>query len=175
LSGRSAQRGRRPGGARGRSSASLCVRAAAPGELDRVAALWTLLLAHHAGASALAPARHPEAALRAHLLALAADPDAVLLVAAREDGLAGFAALRVVRRPPLFAETERGEIEALYVREDERRRGVGRELVQASRRWLRTRGLRRVALQVAASNEPGQRFWRALGFGAAMDVLERAL
>ncbi len=151
------------------------VRPAAAHELDRVAALWTLLLAHHAGAPALLAARRPEAALRAHLLALLADPDAALLVAARGDALAGFAALRVVRRPPLFAETERGEIEALFVRPDERRRGVGRELAEAALQWLRARGLRRAALQVAASNEEGQRFWRALGFAAAMDVLERPL
>jgi GNAT superfamily N-acetyltransferase len=133
------------------------------------------MLAHHAGTPALAPSRRPEAAVRAHLAALLADPEAALLVAAREDALAGFAALRIVRRPPLFAETERGEIEAVFVREEERRRGVGRLLAGASLDWLRARGLRRVALQVATANERGQCFWRALGFDDALDVLERAL
>jgi ribosomal protein S18 acetylase RimI-like enzyme len=151
------------------------VRSASAQELDRVAALWTLLLAHHAGAPALAPARRPEDALRAHLHALAADPDARLLVALRDGELAGFAAARLVRRPPLFAETERGEIEALYVREAERRRGAGRALARAALAWMGERGLRRAALQVAAGNEEGQRFWRALGFADALDVLERPL
>lgn len=151
------------------------VRPAAQRELDRVAALWTLLLAHHAEAPSLAPAPHPEPALRAHVEELAASRDAALLVAEREGALAGFAALRALRRPPLFAETERGEIEALYVRPELRRRGVGRELVRASLRWMAARGLRRAAIQVAADNAEGQAFWRALGFADAMDVLERPL
>jgi len=151
------------------------VRPAARRELDRVAALWTLLLAHHAGTPALAPAPRPEAAMRAHLDALVAGGDGALLVAEREGALAGFAALRVLRRPPLFAETERGEIEALYVREEERRRGVGRALAEASLAWLAARGLRRAAIAVAADNAAGQAFWRALGFSDAMDVLERPL
>jgi GNAT superfamily N-acetyltransferase len=96
-------------------------------------------------------------------------------VALRAGGLAGFAAARVLRRPRLFAETERGEIEALYVREGERRSGLGRALAEAALAWLAGRGLRRAALQVAAGNEEGQRFWRALGFADALDVLERPL
>jgi ribosomal protein S18 acetylase RimI-like enzyme len=151
------------------------VRPAARRELDRVAALWTLLLAHHAGTPALAPAARPEAAVRAHLDALVASGDGALLVAEREGVLAGFAALRVLRRPPLFAETERGEIEALYVREEARRSGVGRALAEASLAWMAARGLRRAAIAVAADNAAGQAFWRALGFADAMDVLERPL
>jgi ribosomal protein S18 acetylase RimI-like enzyme len=151
------------------------VRRATARELDRVAALWTLLLAHHAGEPGLAPVPRPEAALRAHLEALAADPDGALLVAERGGALGGFLAARAVRRPPLFAETERGEIEALFVREEERRSGAGRSLALAALRWMAERGLPRAALQVAAGNEAGRSFWRALGFAAAMDVFERPL
>jgi ribosomal protein S18 acetylase RimI-like enzyme len=153
----------------------ISVRPATPRELDRVAALWTLLLRHHDASPGLAPAPRPEAALRAHLAALAADPDAALLVAEHGGSLAGFAALRAVRRPPIFAETERGEIEALFVRREDRRAGVGRALAEHALRWMAARGLARAALQVAARNDEGQRFWRALGFADSMDVLERPL
>ena len=151
------------------------VRPAEARELDRVAALWTLLLAHHAGEPGLAPSRAPEGALRTHLAELAASRDAVLLVADRGGALEGFAAARIVHRPPLFAETRRGEIEALFVRAELRRTGVGRALAGEALAWLAARGLRRAALTVAAGNAEGQRFWRALGFADAMDVLERAL
>jgi GNAT superfamily N-acetyltransferase len=157
------------------SGASFEVRPAAPRELDRVAALWTLLLAHHAAEPGLAPARAPEEALRAHLAEIAASRDALLLVADRAGALEGFAVARVVRRPALFAETRRGEIEALFVRAEVRRGGVGRALAEAALRWLAERRLGRAALTVAARNAEGQRFWRALGFEDAMDVLERAL
>jgi ribosomal protein S18 acetylase RimI-like enzyme len=82
---------------------------------------------------------------------------------------------RVVRRPALFAETRRGEIEALFVRAEVRRGGVGRALAEETLRWLAERRLGRASLTVAAGNAEGQRFWRALGFRDAMDVLERAL
>lgn len=153
----------------------IVVRPALPRELDRVAALWTLLLLHHVALPGFAPAPGPEDALRAHLAELAADPAGALLVAERDASLAGFVALRAVRRPPLFAETERGEIEALFVRQEDRRAGVGRALVAEALGWMEARGLPRAALQVAVANEAGQRFWRALGFADAMDVLERPL
>lgn len=153
----------------------ILVRPAHPRELDRVAALWTLLLLHHAALPAFLAAPSPERAVRAHLAELAADPAAEILVAERDASLAGFAALRAVRRPPLFAETERGEIEALFVRQEDRRAGVGRALVEEALRWMAARGLPRAALQVASANEAGQRFWRALGFADTMDVLERPL
>jgi ribosomal protein S18 acetylase RimI-like enzyme len=151
------------------------VRPAEPRELDRVAALWTLLLAHHSGEPGLAPARAPEAALRAHLVALAGSRDGAVLVADRDGALEGFAAVRIARRPALFAETARGEIEALFVRAEVRRSGVGRALAGEALAWLASRGLRRAAITVAAGNTEGQRFWRALGFADAMDVLERPL
>jgi ribosomal protein S18 acetylase RimI-like enzyme len=151
------------------------IRKAAPREPDRVAALWTLLLAHHATAPGLASARAPEDALRAHLAEIAASRDALLVVADRAGALEGFAVARVVRRPALFAETRRGEIEALFVRADVRRGGVGRALAEETLRWLAERRLGRAALTVAAANTEGQRFWRALGFRDAMDVLERPL
>ena len=157
------------------TAADLAVRRAAARELDRVAALWTLLLAHHAGEPGLAPARAPEGALRAHLAEIAASRDALLVVADRAGALDGFAVARIVRRPGLFAETKRGEIEALFVRTEVRRGGVGRALADETLRWLAERRLGRAALTVAAGNAEGQRFWRALGFNDAMDVLERPL
>jgi GNAT superfamily N-acetyltransferase len=151
------------------------VRAARLQELDRVAALWTLLAEHHAPAAGLAPAPGTDFALRDHLAAVLRDGDAVLLVAEEGGQLVGFGAARVLRRPPIFAETARGEIEALFVREDARRVGTGRVLAERLLAWLAARGLARAALQVAAGNREGQRFWRALGFADSMDVLERPL
>jgi GNAT superfamily N-acetyltransferase len=151
------------------------VRAARAQELDRVAALWTLLAEHHAPAAGLAPAPGTAFALRDHLLAVLRDPDSVLLVAEEDGQLVGFGSARVLRRPPIFAETARGEIEALFVREPARRAGTGRAVAERLLAWLAERGLARAALQVASGNAEGQRFWRALGFTDSMDVLERPL
>jgi GNAT superfamily N-acetyltransferase len=145
-------------------------------ELDRLAELFGELLAHHAGfGPAFAPRAGADEALRGLLRAHRADPDRCILVCARGDRVAGMCVAAVLRRPALFAETARGEIEQLFVREDARRRGVGRALAEAAAAWLRARGVGRVEVAVARANDGAAAFWRALGFGPAMDVLERRL
>lgn len=144
-------------------------------ELDRLAALYAELVHHHGGEAGFAIAPGGEDAARAHLAEALDSEDACLLVAPGPGGLAGFAVVRVLRRPPVFRERERAEIEALFVRPDARRRGTGRALVRAGLAWLEGRGVDRVTLQVAVANREGSAFWRALGFAPSMDVLELCL
>jgi ribosomal protein S18 acetylase RimI-like enzyme len=154
----------------------LQVRAAAPRDLDRLAALAGLLFAHHAGAGAsfaLAPGREGE--LRTLLEGFACDPSRLLLVAEARAQLVGFALASLVRRSGPFVELARGEIDWLFVREEERRRGAGRALAAAALVWLRAQGADRVEVHVARGNPAGQAFWDAQGFAPAMDVLERRL
>jgi ribosomal protein S18 acetylase RimI-like enzyme len=153
------------------------VRAAAPRDLDRVAALASLLFAEHARAGArfaLAPGREGE--LRALLGGFVRDAQRALLVAEDEGGaLAGFALASLLRRAGPFAETARGEVDWLYVREEARRRGAGRSLVAAALVWLRGQGAARVEVHVERDNAAGRAFWDAQDFAPAMDVLERRL
>jgi GNAT superfamily N-acetyltransferase len=154
------------------------VREAAHRDLDRLAALFGLLVAHHRGlgpAFALRPGRGVEEAARAWLRGeLEADGARVLCWDADGD-LLGFGVARVARRPALFEETARGSLDHLVVRPDARRRGVGRALVAAAAAWLRAQGATRLEIAVAHGNAEGAAFWRALGFRPAMDVLDRPL
>lgn len=147
-----------------------------PRELDRVAALFTALLEHHAtGDGRFAPAEGVPG-LRAWLGKALEEPDQALRVAALADGnLAGFCLAVVTIRPGFFAETRRGEVAHLFVRPDQRRHGVGRALASDAFSWLRSRGVGRVAIQVARENAEGRAFWQGLGFAPAMDVMECAL
>lgn len=150
------------------------VRPARSRELDRLAALYTLLIEHHRGAPRFAPARDAATPARRHLAECLEDVDVRVLVAEDANGLCGFCIARVLRRPPIYAETVRGEIDALFVREEARRGGAGRALVAGACSWLRG-AAERVDVQVAAGNVEGRAFWTALGFSASMDVLERPL
>ena len=153
----------------------MIVRGARPADLDRLAALFTRLVEHHGGGPRFALRPGAEDELRRVLEGRLRDPDARVLVAEEGSDLPGLCVARVARRPALFRETERGEIEALSVREECRRRGVGRALADAAFAWLAERGVDRVEIEVARGNREGQAFWRELGFRDAMDVLERRL
>lgn len=151
------------------------VRRADPRELDRLAALWTTLADHHAAFDARFALRPgADDAARAILAGWLRDPAAALFVVG-ESTLDGYCAVRLDEAPPIQRELRRAEISDLLVRESERRRGIGRALAEAALRWVRERGVDRVEVRVAWRNREGQAFWRALGFGDFMDVLDRRL
>ncbi len=151
-------------------------------ELDRLSELWLALLAHHSDAGPrFAPAPGAAAQCRSELARRLSQPDTFFQVAALPGPgsgpvpLAGFCLARILRRPPLFRETQRGEIESLFVADSARRRGVGTLLVEGALAWMRERGIARVELAVDASNPSGRAFWERLGFETAMEIRERGL
>jgi GNAT superfamily N-acetyltransferase len=83
--------------------------------------------------------------------------------------------VQLQRGPAIAVEARRAEITEIVVAWGARRGGRGRALVEAALGWARERGAVRVEVRVAAANAPGQSFWRSLGFGAFVDVLDRRL
>lgn len=161
------------------------VRVARMQEIDRVAALWTLITEHHAGLDPLFEMRRgtvAEGELRELLRGLQRDPDAAIFVYDRssEQGesassLDGLCIVRIDRAAPILVETERAEITDLGVRPALRRRGVARRLVEEAMSWVVDRGVSRVEIQVASGNREGQAFWRSMGYTDLMDVLHKRL
>lgn len=152
------------------------VREAEPRDLDRLAALWTEIADHHAPLDplyALQPGAGAE--IRSLMVSVARDPDAAIFVHETDGYVDGFCSVRIDCAPPIFQETERAEITDLGVSAGRRRRGIGRALVGAALDWVAGRGVERVEVRVAAPNAEGQSFWRALGFGDCVDVLQRRL
>ena len=152
------------------------VRAATAKDLDRVAALWTAITQHHAGLDPVFRMRvDGDGELGELIRAIARDPDAEIFVYDEDGDLPGMCIVRVDRSPPIMLEVERAEITDVGVREDARRRGIARRLVEAALDWVRAGGVERVEIQVAKGNVEGQAFWRAVGFGDLMDVLHKRL
>jgi ribosomal protein S18 acetylase RimI-like enzyme len=58
----------------------------------------------------------------------------------------------------------RGWVYYLAVREDQRKRGVGRRLMRASEEWTVARGVPKLQLMVRAGNEPALAFYDRLGY-----------
>jgi ribosomal protein S18 acetylase RimI-like enzyme len=157
-------------------AAPVAIRPAAARDVPGVAALWSAIHAHHAPLDPQFEVRpDAERALAALLDDELREADIAVFVAESASELVGFCAVRPRPAPALLVETGRAEITELYVRDADRRRGVGRALVDAALDWVRGRGIERVEVRVAARNAEGQAFWRELGFGDLMDVLQRRL
>lgn len=133
--------------------------------------------AHWGGMFGVEPGTHPEYEEMWERFFDADTPeDSLLLIAETDAGSpVGFTMATFATRPDFFHETSRGKIEDTWVREEYRRSGIGRLLVEEALAWVKQRGAGRVILQVAARNEAGQRFWRQMGFEPFMDVMERDL
>jgi GNAT superfamily N-acetyltransferase len=139
-------------------------------------ALWIALTEHHASSDPLFRLRaDADAEIQRLLDALFRDPDTAIFVYERDAALTGFCSARIDRAPPILLEDRRAEITDLMVCADERRRGIGRALVECALDWLKERGVERCEVRVATRNTEGQHFWRSLGFGDLMDVLQRRL
>ena len=64
---------------------------------------------------------------------------------------------------PAEGQTHTGEVSALYVRQDQQGRGVGRRLVQAAAAWLHAQGHTALHISVLAANAPARKFYEAIG------------
>jgi ribosomal protein S18 acetylase RimI-like enzyme len=164
------------------------VREATALDLECVGELWSAITTHHRDIDAFFTQRTGAAAereVRELIRRLHRDRDAAIFVVddpkasanevAEGGAILGICIVRVDRAPPILEETERGEITDLFVRPEARRAGIARELADAALGWLRAAGVARVEIQVAVGNAEGQAFWRALGFGDLMDVLQKRL
>lgn len=150
------------------------IRRAGPADLDALVDLWLEMARHHQDLDPyfrLSPGARAEA--RRLLARELADPDAAAWVAG--DPPAGFCVARLDRAPAIHEERERVEITDLAVRPRARRQGLGRGLAEAALAWALERGVARVEIRVANRNAEGQAFWRVLGFGDFMEVLQRRL
>jgi ribosomal protein S18 acetylase RimI-like enzyme len=152
----------------------VAIRRARRSDLDAIGELWRSLITLHAEFD---PAfRVTDEAVPARALAqLLDDTKSAAWIAEAEQRVVGFCAVRVVDSPRALAESRRAEITELFVAPGARRSGLGRSLVDAALAWARERGAERVEVRVAARNDTGQSFWRSLGFGAFVDVLDRRL
>lgn len=152
------------------------VRPASSSDLETLAGLWIEITRHHEPLDPLFRLRPgAEAEVRELLRSWLRDPDSRAFLAEVEGAAQGMVCVRIDRAPPILDEVERGEITDLFVRGAWRRRGVGRALADAALDWLASRGVGRVEVRVADANAAARSFWRSLGFGAHVRVLQLRL
>jgi len=101
-----------------------------------------------------------------------ASPESVTRFLDRNDGLSLVAHKdgRLVGAVLAGHDGHRGYLWHLAVADSHRRRGAGRQLVEAALARLRAAGIRRCHILVLASNPKAGDFWKALGFFDRPDV-----
>lgn len=104
------------------------------------------------------------------LAAMLADPKAVVLVAFDDEAgrAVGYAYGRLESRDWNRLLDRHAKLHDIYVEEAARRRGVARQLAEATFDRLRELGATRIVLDTAHANEPARAFFASMGFRPTM-------
>ena len=150
----------------GRSVDQVTIRSARPDDVDAIARLWEALVEYHCDLDAdLPPATHQGSIRYARRLTDQLDnPTTRVLVAVRNSQIVGYVLGVVVDlAPEIFAQEPSGFLADIYVDLSQRRKGIGRALVEELIDWFRTNGLHYFEWHAVVQNPEGIAFWRALG------------
>jgi len=88
----------------------------------------------------------------------------IAFIASRGDEDIGFIEARVMEKPPIHLIRKIGFIGALFVKPEERRKGVGSHLYENVQDWFMEQKIVKYRLAVASMNAVGIEFWRKLGY-----------
>jgi GNAT superfamily N-acetyltransferase len=153
------------------------VRLATEADLPALGRLGAMLVQHHI---AFDPRRfidipNAPAAYATFLRAQLRNPDAVVLVAERDDSIVGYAFASIEPESLKDLRATAGFIHDLLIDEPARGTAVGTTLVNAAIAWLRAHGVVRVMLGTAQQNVPAQRLFTKLGFRPTMIEMTKEL
>ena len=104
-----------------------------------------------------------------------ADPDALVVVAEQDAGIAGYLYADIEPRNWQELRERAGYIHDVFVAEGYRSAGVADGLMNAAFDWMREQGLPRVLLSTAFANERAQRVFERLGFRRTMIEMTKEL
>ena len=98
-----------------------------------------------------------------------------LWVAEQESVVRGFLLGRLKRTPAYLGGVMVGEISDLYVGEDLRGQGIGRQLVDAAIEKFKELNVHSIEVQIMTQNITGLAFWNSLGFQNNVILVRRML
>ena len=153
------------------------IRRATADDIPAVVGLWQELIQYHAELDTYYSWTEPDSSdWCASLVAghIASDTSTVWIAESNREVI-GVCLAQIIERPPVFQESQCGEIPVIAVTTRHRRNGVGRALVQISIEWFKDLGVNRVELRVLIQNEPTRRFFTSLGFSPFLETLSRRL
>jgi len=91
-----------------------------------------------------------------------------LVVAEEEGEIVGFMLCMLEPNIPVYKERKIGVISDVFVKEQRRRKGLAKKMLDFAARWFKKNKVRTVRLNVAANNLEARAAWRMLGFESFM-------
>jgi ribosomal protein S18 acetylase RimI-like enzyme len=148
------------------------VRRATEKDLQPMIELWKGLMDFHASRDPIF-IRRPDGEQNWEVFVrtnMAAD-NAAVFVAEQESRVVGYCMAMISTYPPVLAVSSYGELMDLMVHPECRRHGIGERLFGAARAWYKERGIKRIEVRVAATNEISTAFWPKMGFQPYLKTL----
>jgi ribosomal protein S18 acetylase RimI-like enzyme len=141
------------------------IRPAARKDIDAMGALWAEFMDFHAERDPWFKRSESGHTRFAEFIAERLEDERSIVLVAETDGeVVGHALAMIAKRLPVFEPEDYAQIMDVAVAGKHRRSGIGMRLVQEMMRLFRQRGIRRVEVTAAVTNEVATAFWRKMGF-----------
>ena len=99
------------------------------------------------------------------------DGDRCVLIAQKGDEILGYCQAIIEKHPPVLKTVEYGRISDLAIASSCRRMGIGKRLFKEAEKWFSAKGIKRIDVRIAVTNEISTRFWRKIGFSPYLETV----
>lgn len=143
------------------------IRMARRGDAEAIGALWCVLMEYHRQIDTrfqASQAQKPQYVLHAQNMIQSRDSNVLVAEECATGKIVGYLMGELQERSFAGSIGSFGFISDMFVDEQFRRKGVGRQLYAEMRRWFYIRGAHAVELYAAVLNPTSQAFWQAMGF-----------
>ena len=94
--------------------------------------------------------------------------DSRVLVAEERETIVSYCLAIITTQPPEFNGKLYGSIKELLVTDSHRGQGIGEKMVHELEQWFRNKGIHRIEVGVAASNDKAAAFWQKMGYSPGL-------
>ncbi len=142
------------------------IRSATPEDVPQVQTLVAKICALHEqwDKDRFKTIQHPEKQYERWLIARSTDPRSVFLVAEHEAKIVAYIVCTIEKEIPIYWMPECGEIHDLWVDEEYRNEGLGKQLTMLTIERFKTLGVKQIRLTTAFANEVGRKLFESCGF-----------
>ena len=151
------------------NNGSIVIRDAREDDLEDVEDLWEQLAKHHEGLSERFLLSSDGRKRWSKYMRERFSEISTKLIVADEDGeIVAFMLCLLEPNVPVYRERKIGVISDVYVRQDLRRQGLAKKMLDVAVAWFKKNKVRTVRLNVAAANLEARAAWRMIGFEPLM-------